>query len=96
MSGLWGKYYVFKAALGAGLAPAAVAALVGSVVAAFYYLRLIKVMWLDPSPGATDAPPLEASLAAYASALFAFPAVLFALIAIDPLAHTAAVALAAH
>jgi NADH-quinone oxidoreductase subunit N len=96
MSGLWGKYYVFKAALGAGLAPVAVAALVGSVVAAFYYLRLIKVMWLDPSPGATDAPPLEAKVITYAAALFAFPGVLVALIFIDPLAHAAAAALALH
>jgi NADH-quinone oxidoreductase subunit N len=96
MSGLWGKYYVFKAALGAGLAPVAVAALVGSVVAAFYYLRLIKVMWLDPSPGPTDAPPLEAKVVTYATALFAFPGVLFALIFIDPLAHAAATALTLH
>lgn len=96
ISGLWGKYYVFKAAAGAGLAPVAIAALVGSVVAAFYYLRLIKVMWLDASPGATDAPPVEAKLVTYGSALFAFPLVLLALIYLDPLAHTAAVALALH
>ena len=49
-SGFWAKFYVFKAALAAGpLATwAAVVGLVGSVVAAFYYLRLIKVMWFDP------------------------------------------------
>ncbi len=93
LSGLWGKVYVFKAAVGAGLAPVAVAALVGSVVAAFYYLRLIKVMWLDPSPGATDTPPLEATLVTYGAALFAFPVVLIALVVIDPLTHAAAVAL---
>ena len=96
MSGLWGKYYVFKAAAGAGLVPVAVAALVGSVVAAFYYLRLIKVMWLDPSPGAIDAPPMEARYVAYAAALFAFPGVLIVLIALDPAAHAAALALALH
>jgi NADH-quinone oxidoreductase subunit N len=72
----------------------AVAALVGSVVAAFYYLRLIKVMWLDPTPGATDAPTGEAVTVTYASALFALPVVLIALKALDPLAHLAAVALA--
>jgi NADH-quinone oxidoreductase subunit N len=96
MSGLWSKYYVFKAAAGAGLAPVAVIALLGSVVAAFYYLRLIKVMWLDPSPGATDTPPMEAALVTYGSALFAFPVVLVALIYLDPLAQAAAVALVAH
>jgi NADH-quinone oxidoreductase subunit N len=94
LSGLWGKYYVFKAAAGAGLVWVAVAALVGSVVAAYYYLKLVKVMWLDPSPGATDTPPGEALAITYATALFAFPAVLIALIVLDPAAQTAATALA--
>ena len=95
-SGLWGKYYVFKAAWGGGtgLGVVAVIALVGSVVAAFYYLKLIKVMWLDPTPGPTDPPAPEARLVTYAAAFFAFPAVLVALIALDPLAHAAALALA--
>ena len=93
LSGLWGKYYVFKAAIVAGLAPAAVIALIGSVIAAYYYLRLIKVMWLDPSPGPTDHPSAEGVVIGYGAALFAFPVVLFALYAIDPLAHTAATAL---
>jgi NADH-quinone oxidoreductase subunit N len=92
-SGLWGKYYVFKAAIGAGLAPVAVIALLGSVVAAFYYLRLIKVMWLDPTPGPTDAPPREAMVVTYGAALFAFPAVLIALVYLDPMARAAAFAL---
>ena len=94
LSGFWAKYFVFKAAIGAGLAPVAVTALVGSVVAAFYYLRLIKVMWLDATPGATDAPPGEAVAVTLASAFFALPVVLIALIALDPLAHVAALALA--
>ncbi|HEY1929959.1 MAG TPA: NADH-quinone oxidoreductase subunit NuoN [Caulobacteraceae bacterium] len=93
LSGLWGKYYVFKAAIVAGLAPAAVIALIGSVIAAYYYLRLIKVMWLDASPGPTDQPAPEGVVIGYGAALFAFPLVIFALYAIDPLAHTAATAL---
>jgi NADH-quinone oxidoreductase subunit N len=93
-SGFWGKYFVFKAAMGAHLAPIAVAALVGSVVAAFYYLKLIKVMWLDPASGQTDAPVRGATAVSYLTAAFAFPAVLLALIAIDPLARAAAAALA--
>ncbi len=93
-SGFWGKFFVFKAAIGAGLSWVAVVALVGSVVAAFYYLRLIKVMWLDPAPGQTDAPAGEAVAVTYASAFFAFPVVLIALVALDPLAHVAATALA--
>jgi NADH-quinone oxidoreductase subunit N len=93
LSGLWSKYYVFKAALVAGLAPAAVIALIGSVIAAYYYLRLIKVMWFDPSAGPTDRPATEGVVIGYVAAIFAFPAVLFALYYIDPLAHTAAVAI---
>jgi len=91
-SGFWAKYYVFKASIGAGLGPFAVAALVGSVVAAFYYLRLIKVIWFDASEGATDSPPLEARAISVALALFTFPVVLVALTWIDPLAHAAATA----
>ena len=91
-SGFWAKFYVFKAAIGAGLGPAAVAGLVGSVVAAFYYLRLIKVMWFDSAPGATDHPPVEARTIAAAMALFTFPVVMVALAFIDPLAAAAAAA----
>jgi NADH-quinone oxidoreductase subunit N len=89
-SGFWAKVFVFKAALGAGLPVAAVLGLVGSVVAAFYYLRLIKVMWFDAGEGATDAPPLEARTIAVGLALFSFPVVLGALIWIYPAAGRAA------
>jgi NADH-quinone oxidoreductase subunit N len=92
-SGLWSKFYVFKAAMAAGLAPAAVLALLGSVIAAYYYLRLIKVMWFDPSLGPTDRPAPEGVVVGYAAAIFAFPVVLLALSVIDPLALSAAVAL---
>ena len=92
-AGFWGKYYVFKAAIAGGLGWVAVVGLVGSVVAAFYYLRLIKVMWFDPAPGSTDAPPFEAKTIAIAAAVFSFPVVLIALYWIDPLAKAAAAAL---
>jgi NADH-quinone oxidoreductase subunit N len=92
-SGFWAKFYVFKASINAGLGPAAVAGLVGSVVAAFYYLRLIKVMWFDSASGAVDAPPVEARVIAISLALFTFPVVLAALAYLDPLARAAAAAL---
>jgi NADH-quinone oxidoreductase subunit N len=94
-SGFWAKVFVFKAALHAGLTWVAVLGLVSSVVAAFYYLRLIKVMWFDPAPGATDATPLYAKGVAYAAALFSFPVVLIALAALEPLALSAAASLVA-
>ncbi|RYF91269.1 MAG: NADH-quinone oxidoreductase subunit N, partial [Caulobacteraceae bacterium] len=95
-AGFWAKYYVFKAAIGTGeqyMVWAAVLGLVGSVVAAFYYLRLIKVMWMDASPGATDATPLDAKAIGIAAALFSFPLCIVALIWLDPLARAAAAAL---
>jgi len=94
----WGKFYVFRAAwgVGPGLGVAAVIALVGSVVAAFFYLRLVKAMWLDPSPGPTDTPAAESRAVAYVMAVIAFPVVLIALAALDPLTHAAAAALASR
>ena len=89
-SGFWAKVFVFKAALSAGLWGVAVLGLVGSVVAAFYYLRLIKVMWFDGSVGATDKPPIEARVIAVGLALFSFPVVLAALVWIYPAAGRAA------
>jgi NADH-quinone oxidoreductase subunit N len=91
-SGFFAKYYVFKAALDAGQLDevAAVVGLVGSVVAAFYYLRLVKVMWFDEAPGAPDAPPLEARLIAVGLALFTFPVVMLALRGLDGAAARAA------
>jgi NADH-quinone oxidoreductase subunit N len=90
-SGFWAKFYVFKAAIDVGLSWAAVLGLVGSVVGAFYYLRLIKTMWFEPSDQTTpDAPAIEVKAIAYAAALFSFPVVLIALIWLDPLARIAA------
>ena len=91
-SGFWAKVYVFRAAIDGGLWPVAAIALVGSVVAAFYYLRIVKVMWMDPAPGSTDRSPVYATGVAYASAIFSFPLVLLALKGLDPLAQTAALA----
>jgi NADH-quinone oxidoreductase subunit N len=89
-SGFWAKYFVFKAAIGAGLGWAAAVALVFSVVGAFYYLRLIKTMWFETGDTTTDAPAPEVKAIAYAAALFSCPVVLIALIWLDPLARIAA------
>jgi NADH-quinone oxidoreductase subunit N len=94
--GFFGKFYVFKAALNAHLTWLAVVGLLASVVSAFYYLRLIKVMYLDPSPGETDKPPRDASWVAYASGIFALPVVIVALAWLDPLAATAAASFGIH
>ena len=90
-SGFWGKVFVFKAALSTPIWPAAVFALVMSVVAAFYYLRLIKTMWFDPAPGGrVDDAPRDASWIGYAAAAFAFVLVNPFLAVLEPAARLAA------
>ncbi|KRA65105.1 NADH-quinone oxidoreductase subunit N [Caulobacter sp. Root655] len=94
-SGFWAKFYVFGAAMGSGdvlLQWAAVLGLVGSVVAAFYYLRLIKTMWFDAPASPVDKPQPTARAIGFAAALFSFPVVLIALIWLDPAARAAAAA----
>lgn len=91
-SGFWGKYYVFGAAVDAGYWMVATAGLVASVVAAFYYLRIIKLMWFDPPVDEvpSDAAPVEARTIAVAGAAFAFPLVIIGLTWIEPLSRVAA------
>ena len=91
-AGFWAKFYVFKAAIAAGLWPVAVFGRVASVVAAFYYLRIIKTMWFDPSPGKTDVSPLDARGVAVAAALFSCGLVVLALNPLDAVAKLAAAA----
>jgi NADH-quinone oxidoreductase subunit N len=55
-AGFFGKLYVFLAAINANLAWLAVIGVVTSVVSAFYYLRVVKVMYFDESAAAFDRP----------------------------------------
>ncbi|WP_407704237.1 NADH-quinone oxidoreductase subunit NuoN [Thermohalobaculum xanthum] len=47
MVGFFAKFFVFKAAVDAGLAPLAVAGAVASVIGAYYYLNIVRVMYLS-------------------------------------------------
>ena len=47
LAGFFGKLYVFQAAVNANLLWLAVLGVVASVVAAFYYIRIIKVIYFD-------------------------------------------------
>ncbi|ANK81194.1 MAG: NADH-quinone oxidoreductase subunit N [Rhizobiales bacterium NRL2] len=47
LAGFFGKFYVFMSAVNAGLYVLAVIGVVSSVVGAFYYLRIIKLMYFD-------------------------------------------------
>jgi NADH-quinone oxidoreductase subunit N len=80
LSGFFGKLYVFLAAVQAGLWPLAVIGVLTSVIGAFYYLRIVKLIYFD----AADQPafdPHGASLSfvavttgLFTSFFFIFPA----------------------
>jgi NADH-quinone oxidoreductase subunit N len=55
-AGFFGKFYIFKAAIDSHLVWLAVIMAINSVIGAYYYLRLIVVMYMrEPSPEATPA-----------------------------------------
>ena len=56
LAGFFAKLYVFLAAVKAGMFVVAVIGLVSSVVGAYYYLRVIKVMFFDEPSGEKLAP----------------------------------------
>ena len=45
--GFFGKFYVFIAALNKGLVVLSILGVLASVISAYYYLRIIKVMYFD-------------------------------------------------
>ena len=57
LAGFFGKYFMFLAAVDADMMPLAIIGVLCSVVTAYYYLRIIKVMYFDESAGAMDVLP---------------------------------------
>jgi NADH-quinone oxidoreductase subunit N len=55
-AGFFSKLYIFLAAIDAKLTGLAIIGVVASVVGAFYYLRVVKVMYFDEPAGAFDRP----------------------------------------
>jgi NADH-quinone oxidoreductase subunit N len=95
-AGFFSKLYIFLAAIDAHLVGLAVIGVLASVVGAFYYLRIVKVMYFDEPLGVFDrpiAPELKGILVLTAVV------VLFFVLLPDPLvgsAETAAAALFAR
>jgi NADH-quinone oxidoreductase subunit N len=58
LAGFFAKWYVFNAAIQAGLYALAVIGVLSSAVGAFYYLRIVKVMYFDEPAPAFDRPAL--------------------------------------
>ncbi len=77
LAGFWAKWYAFLPAIKAGLFPLAIIGVVASVIGAFYYLRIIKIMFFDEAAAPFE--PVEAkalavmSLSAIFVAAFVLP-----------------------
>ena len=91
--GFFGKLYVLKAAVNAGLAWLAIAGVIASVIGAFYYLRIIYYMYFgDEVEPMTGKMPILHKVALYgATLIMLFGAV--NLFGIEPIAADAAASL---
>lgn len=70
LAGFFGKFYVFAAAIEAKLFALAVIGMLASVVSAYYYLRIVKLMYLDPPRLAVAGGPAETRVTMWAMAAF--------------------------
>ena len=57
MAGFFGKLYIFIAAIEAELYTLAIIGVISSVVGAFYYLRIVKIMYFDDAVDPFEAGP---------------------------------------
>ena len=78
-AGFWAKLYVFMAAIDAKLYTLAILGVLTSVVAAYYYIRIVKLMYFDEPADAFDRMPgrelglIQAAAAAFVLFFFLFP-----------------------
>ncbi len=70
LAGFFAKYFVLLSAVKAGLVPLAVIGVLASVVSAFYYLRIVKVMFFDEPREPVAAMPVELKLITVLSVIF--------------------------
>jgi NADH-quinone oxidoreductase subunit N len=78
LAGFFGKYFVFLAAVKSGLFALAIIGVVASVVGAYYYLRIVKIIYFDEPAEKFDTLDGEVKWVAYASGAFALLFVGFA------------------
>jgi NADH-quinone oxidoreductase subunit N len=73
LAGFFAKFYVFLAAIESGLYALAVVGVLLSVVGAFYYLRIVKIMYFDdPAEPFEEMPASLAIIAGVSGALTLF------------------------
>jgi len=70
LAGFFAKFYVFLAAIEAGLFPLAVIGILTSVVGAYYYLMIVKVMCFDEPKGSFEPMANDLRVVLGASGLF--------------------------
>jgi NADH-quinone oxidoreductase subunit N len=70
MSGFFGKLYIFLSAVQGGLWTLAIVGVLTSVVGAFYYIRIVKVMYFDAAAERFDPRPASLSFVVAATGLF--------------------------
>ncbi|HEX2655980.1 MAG TPA: NADH-quinone oxidoreductase subunit NuoN [Xanthobacteraceae bacterium] len=70
LAGFFGKFYVFLAAIKAGLYVLAVIGVLASVVGAYYYLTIVKVMYFDEPAPSFDPMPVSLRAVLGISGLF--------------------------
>ena len=70
LAGFFAKFYVFLAAIHAGLYPLAVIGVLLSAVAAYYYLRIVKLMYFDAPAERFDPMPLALTSVLTVTGLF--------------------------
>ena len=70
LAGFFGKLYVFLAAVQGGFWVLATVGVLTSVVSAYYYLRIVKVMYFDEGAGALDHAPASLSVVMAGAGLF--------------------------
>lgn len=93
-AGFFGKWYVFLAAVDAGLIWLAVVGVAASAISAFYYLRVVWFMWFDdPAPAFERDKGPTLAIAAWGSAILMFPLLTIAMGYLRQLAESAAASL---
>ena len=78
LAGFFGKLFVFLAAVKAGLYILAVLGVVSSVIGAYYYLRVVKIMYFDAPAELFDGAEKRLVVVAYAALAFVLGFVIFA------------------
>ncbi len=77
LAGFFAKYYVFMAAIHSGLYALAIIGVLASVVGAFYYIRIVKIMYFDEPVEAFEKMPSELRLVLGGAGLFVTVFILF-------------------